>query len=149
MKNERIPHYVDFNIAKWLKEIGFDEYVDCYFYPSSYNQRPIWQDATDANVDYYDEYPIGVSLRKYKWNSHHPDADFISRPKEHQVIKWFLENHKLHIFVDGQYKKGVFSYWWNITGNKKKYYSKLVERFNSPQEAYLGCFYYIKENNLI
>jgi hypothetical protein len=142
-------HYVDFDTAEWLKSIGFDEYTECYYYPSAFGKIPIWQDGYDANTDYYDEAPLGVSFEKYKWNSHTPESNFIARPEHWQVVDWLFKKHKIWISVDVEYDKDYLAFWYSIKQLTKQNREVIQSNdFSSPEEAYNAAFTYLRLNNI-
>jgi hypothetical protein len=127
---------VDFNIAKWLKEKGFND--PCSHY-------------------YIDDFKHDGIL--YKWGFLHGEEhknvfQFVSRknefylcnaPEQWQVVEWLRVNHGIWIEV---IETDLFQkYFFQI---KRKDNTRLKNGdFNSPQESYLSAFNYIKNNNLI
>ena len=142
-------HYVDFYTAEWLKSIGFDEYTDCYYYPLTFNKRPIWENSKEYYTNYYDEAPLGVSFEKNKWNSHTPESNFIARPEHWQVVDWLFKKHKIWISVDVEYDKDYLAFWYSIKQLTKQNREVIQSNdFSSPEEAYNEAFTYLRLNNI-
>lgn len=118
--------FVDYEQAKWLKRIGFNEQCKYYY-------------------DFIGD--ICSETKGTNWNI--SNESLYSRPEQHQVVNWLLETHNILIFPDVQFKKGVGSYWWNIKGDGINRFSKLINRFNSLPEVYSAAFNYMLDNNLI
>jgi hypothetical protein len=139
------PTYVTFEQAKWLKEIGFNEYcVIKYFLkkPSGYNIN--YNKETPYNITGYD----GILLNeKYIDNN-----VFIYASEQWQVVEWLRINHG--IWVESLHRGDMGDFIFKVVelneNNWKKHPHYIHnEGFNSPQEAYSAAFDYIKDNNLI
>lgn len=70
--------YVSIEVAKLLKEKGFDEYCNtCYYY---HDNEWILQDGNNRN----------------RING----KDWMSRPNLYEAQKWIRNNHNIHIVID-------------------------------------------------
>jgi hypothetical protein len=118
------PSYVTFEQAKWLQEKGFDVDTETCFHAL-----------------------LGYDIDTFmKWDN---GRGYLVRPEHWQVVEWLRLNHNLHLFIDCNIKKNLVEYWYNIKGYKLSRWSKLTEKFESPQEAYSAAFDSIKNSNLI
>jgi len=87
---------INYDTAKLAKEVGFDEATEGYYYPSAYKERILFDNFEDINETFYDVLPDDKRAIKYKYNSHHPDADFIAAPLQGELQDW-LRSQKLEI----------------------------------------------------
>jgi hypothetical protein len=119
-----IENNVTYEIAKWLKEKGFD--VDCR---SKFLRGEI--EYNGIHNPFFAE----------------PKEDIVERPEQWQVVEWLRVNHGIWISVQQDVNK------YDAYIKNKKYDRTKVQhvtnQFNSPQEAYSTAFDYIKDNNLI
>lgn len=115
--------YIDFDREKWLKEMGFDKWLD------TYSEKNHMLSGWLENDLYIDEVELPIELI----NS--------------LIVEWLRVNHGIWVCVD---KKEGSTYWkFNIRllqlkGHK---YGGFGGEFNSPQEAYSAAFDYIKDNS--
>lgn len=121
-------HYVTFQQAVFLKEIGFNVNTSTCFHS-------LLGDVIEAPMD---------------WDN---DRGYLVRPEQHEVVEWIRINYGIWIgveFLGGirvnnpimfnaeiRYIKEVPNLIQNING------------FHTPQQAYSAAFDYIKDNNLI
>jgi len=133
------PHYVTFEQAKLLNEKGFNE--ECVRFYVKSNSKIF---GIDEHGRYYpiknkpkELWVVGnVAVQNVK--------NIILAPEQWQVVEWLRVNHNLFITTDVQFKKDVVSYWWIIKGGRKiNLNSKLVNKYNSPQEATSAAFDYV------
>ena len=131
-----MAHYVDYEQAKWLKIIGFNE--ECKYY-----------------YDFIGD--ICSSNNETNWNI--SNETLYSRPEQHQVVNWLLEKHGIHIkddfereysfekdkVISTKYRCYVNKFVESISGYDFKFKTNL---FDSPKEAYSAAFN-ILNNNLI
>lgn len=88
-------HFVPYDIAKELKEIGFDE--PCFKY-------------YDQSKD------ICSALQLVKWNSE--SKVLIAAPLYDQVIDWLIEKYNLHVYTD-QDTSSKWRYVISVDWNRK------------------------------
>jgi hypothetical protein len=158
------PTYVTFEQAEWLKEKGFNEECQKYYY--EYPERMEMQYGSGK----YWENEEGLELQPYKLlllsNDPQPHRKHgilykkYQAPEQWQVVEWLRVNHKIDLQAICNYTTGVRTYRMGIIFiNKKNKIDAVFIRpdkslfefieFNSPQEAYSAAFNYIKNNNLI
>ena len=98
--------YVSFEIAKLLKEKGFDERVKSYY--------------TESGLEGY-----MLALKATK-NTELGDG-FISRPTLQMTMKWLREVHKIDITVDPHEVGNNWIYEFHICQNKDYLFSRDVD----------------------
>jgi hypothetical protein len=168
MNNEIKPHYVDFNTAKLLKEKGFQELVNHYYFEDGEFKE---HSLKGTNGYYGEEYEFNLSEFNENWNDKwltkksgdrcfgcSKDRGYFetySAPEQHQVIEWLLLNYGIWVYVNLEAQLDSYSYF--IKGKDKDFpinkiikhgYPKYGKWYNSPQEAYSAAFDYVL-NNLI
>ena len=115
------PKYVNFEQAKWLKEIGFDEYCNECFYKNEESEA--------------------------KYHTTEEFKDICYRPEQWVVVEWLLVNKGIYVeapFWDEKFRIKI------VNINTLEVLRGIdFDGYNSPQEAYSAAFDYIKENNLI
>jgi hypothetical protein len=117
------PKYIDLDRDKWLKEMGFDKWLD------TYSEKNHMLSGWLENDLYIDEVELPIELI----NS--------------LIVEWLRVKHGIWVCVD---KEEGSTYWkFNIRllqlkGHK---YGGFGGEFNSPQEAYSEAFDYIKDNS--
>jgi hypothetical protein len=168
MTQEIKPAYVTFEQAKWLKEKGFQELVNHYYFEDGEFKE---HSLTGTNGYYGEEYEFNLSEFNENWNDEwltkksgdrcfgcSKDRGYFetySAPEQHVVIEWLRVNHGLWVGI-----------YYHNDNNKYQYIIDLLKlhsiknwlfdgdtidngkQFNSPQEAYSAAFDYIL-NNLI
>jgi hypothetical protein len=117
---------VSFELAKLLKDKGFDESIDARWY-----------------YDYeYLNYKLSLK-GVIKWN---PKEDSYPAPTIAEVVMWLYEKHGIWIYlVPAEDNKDVFKPFFR---GKNIIDQHLTEFFNSPTEAYEAGIEYTL-NNLI
>lgn len=83
--------YVSYDIAKLLKEKGFDVPCDSYY------------EWFESNVTLYKGHVPEFSNSN---KNHNQFDDRISRPSQSLALKWLREVHKLHIFAKPYWPQG-------------------------------------------
>lgn len=136
------PHYVTYEIAKWLKVKGFDEKCEAYYLEDGKKQYAQYYDSTPQNSLLDDE---------LFWISGAEDTKVVATCPEHwQLIEWIRVKHGIwvsvlpDIGVDYIYKYKIYSVEVGVE-------RCLVngQSYEKPEQAYNAAFEYIKENNLI
>lgn len=116
---------INYPTAELAKLKGFIEPTEGYYYPSAFHRngvpRLLADEAQDINKTHYDRLPTYIPLTKYDYNSHHPDADFYSAPRQSDLQTWLRDKFKLHIYID--YKPNIqkwdfMVYDLNMTGRE-------------------------------
>jgi hypothetical protein len=117
---------VNFEIAKLLKEKGFDER------PKSYNE--------DGKL-------VAVSLTIRRFN---PEKIYYPAPTISEVIDWMYEKHGIWISVFEMERSEDWSNYFDYSIKQKKIngvdISKKLEEFNNPTEAYEAAILYTLKN---
>jgi hypothetical protein len=125
------PKYIDLDRDKWLKEMGFDKWLD------TYSEKNHMLSGWLENDLYIDEVELPIELI----NS--------------LIVEWLRVNHGIWIQVSIS-RYGMF--YCNILQNQPTKnidvpmsYEMICQLndYNTPQEAYSAAFNYIKNNNLI
>ena len=123
--------YIDLDRDKWLKEMGFDKWID------TYSEKNHMLSGWLENDLYIDEVELPIELI----NS--------------LIVEWLRVNHGIWIQVSIS-RYGMF--YCNILQNQPTKnidvpmsYEMICQLndYNTPQEAYSAAFNYIKNNNLI
>jgi hypothetical protein len=129
MKNKIKPTYVTFEQAKWLKEKGFDVPCKQRFWVGFENEEHFQDDCISNNWNNYDD----------------SSTVYYSAPEQHVVVEWLRVNHGIWVQVSI-----LKDYEWHYSIRRKENNWNIEfptkGTFNSPQEAYLGAFDYIREN---
>lgn len=108
---------IKYDIALILREKGFD--VKCSSKYTKDNDQKIWWYSTPEKG-----FDILSNKRRYGNDINYNTAFYfeegtISAPTINQVIKWFIDKHKLHLWVDC----GTEDEWiWTINRIKKRDY---------------------------
>ncbi|MBP5722050.1 MAG: hypothetical protein J6X18_00500 [Bacteroidales bacterium] len=130
--------YVSFETAKLLKEKGFDEYCNNYYY------------FFENNSNYWDFSNKGYEVRtKINKNS---DKLGISCPTHQMALKWLREVHGLHIeigYIKNHYGNLNCGYFFSIVGINSDYkycQSCLDDIFEEPEQAVEAALKYTLEN---
>lgn len=146
---------VNFEIAKLLKEKGFDKPVHQYYEfirDLSSNQDKTWRfknssflvRESDAAM-FPDEGKNGVEVaaysdRIYRDYNFKTSEDFISAPTIAEVLMWLYEKHGIWIYVSKPDENGWVIHWQGL-----KSYPTLIY-FNSPTEAYSSAIEHTLKN---
>ena len=124
--------YVSFEIAKLLKEKGFDEYCWCWYEEDGY--------LRESNDDF------GVQS-----NSDHvvDDDEFnCSAPTPQMAMKWLMEVHKIFIEISVSIDlNGKYHYRYFILNKECKYVIDIEDQmFDTYEEACEAAIKYCLEN---
>jgi hypothetical protein len=163
------PTFISFDQAKLLKEKGFDESTNCYYFEDGEFRQYSYKDT----YGYYGgEFIVTFEELHNYWNDKYlrkknGDSCFgclkqngyletFSAPEQHVVIEWLRINYGIWISVytmdkwmsNDNHKNQIFDY--SIKQMKLGLIDipKKPAEFDSPQEAYSAAFDYIL-NNLI
>jgi len=122
--------YVSFEVAKLLKEKGFDE--DCHAY---------WNLTTETKTP-----KIGLSVSSKNWNYKWNPIPFpISAPTLQMAMKWLREVHKIHITIYPYGEYQCDNYQFDIYKNKKYLFSR-DEGYMTNEQACEAAIKYCLEN---
>lgn len=111
---------VSFQIAKLLKEKGFDGFT----YTNKY--RPEWYHIKYGSLHEYDFFSSFDNMLK---------APFIS-----DVVMWLYDTHDIWIEVSREYANGKYIYQYFIDTDNQEF------GFDSPEKAYEAAVKYVVEN---
>lgn len=119
--------YVSFEVAKLLKEKGFD--IDnCKYWNCSY--------MTGSTT---------TTLSRFK-NEH---INSVKAPTQALVIKWLRIKHNIIvetlIFDKGFLEKDKFCFQWRVYNNTEEWETEMVE-FHTPEEATEAAILYTLQN---
>jgi len=123
------PHYVTFEQAKLLKELGFNVPVLNWYHSLSKK---------------FNTNQIKCSMNKI--------TDNYSTPEQHQVVEWLRINHGVWVHVEGDcYGEAWFTRlticskekWENLEFRSAVNNSRFYNFNSTPQEAYSAAFDYI------
>ena len=141
-----IENNVTYEIAKWLKEKGFDQNINNAWFNRVGNYLGICNVKEDGTqVTYSNTYSSAELVTREYYNE--CCSYRYCAPEQWQVVEWLRINHGIWVFVgaDAFNKKKFWGSVLNLTTDKNK-----QTRFcSTPQEAYSAAFDYIKDNNLI
>ena len=133
------PTYVTFEQAKLLKEKGFDVPTLSFYVINESEYGDLEEFIQDPNYNFpsLDDNTLFDTLA--------------SAPEQWQVIEWLRVKHGIWIYVDIDLKKRWYFELINVNEgeNHITLKTKILLRFNSPQEAYSAAFDYILNNNVI
>lgn len=133
--------YVSFEIAKLLKEKGFDEYCKSVYHVGSV--------CSVASLRYHDNEEYGAVIDE-KQNSDFGKYDnAISAPTLQMAMKWLREVHHIFIDVDYDIRLGNNPYFTLITDMNKWDYFKghdLPTEKETYEEACEAAIKYCLEN---
>lgn len=119
--------YVNFEMAKFLKEKGFN--VPCFAH---------WYIGGEAHEKFSD-YP-------FNWNEVKSDLDWLSRPTHQMTRAWLRETYGIDIIIEithpsVKHRKYYCMIW---DGNNKSHILDLFNSYEEAVEAALGyCFEYL------
>lgn len=114
--------YVSFEVAKLLKEKGFDESCRTYY-----------QDK---------EFVDDVCTQYYQWNTKSP-FDHISAPTHQMAMKWFREVHHIFIIIEPYSDINCYFSLWE---GDNYYENPLRKGFPSYEETVEAALKYCLEN---
>jgi len=117
------PKYIDLDRDKWLKEMGFDKWLD------TYSEKNHMLSGWLENDLYIDEVELPIELI----NS--------------LIVEWLRVNHGIWVCVDREERSAYWKFNIRLLQLKGHKYGGFGGEFNSPQEAYSAAFDYIKDNS--
>lgn len=136
--------YVSFEIAKLLKEKGFDEYCFCINYPlpQGGHRNIIMPNLLNNSVIPF--------TNEYKFCGY--KEDFITIPTIQIVMKWLREVHNIHIVIKNIIRTyGDTEYYYELYGTKNRYLCVVCdiykeESWDSSEEAAEAAIKYCLEH---
>ena len=136
--------FVTFEIAKRLKEKGFDE--ECLAYYTSeytlYNNKVVLCDDKYLNVseiDYED------CLYSYNTQKDKSLSTIVDAPRVSQVLKWLREEKNIHICIG--YSDNINAMWdYEVTLLDGALYQNSDFGYKSYEEAVLAGIEYVLDN---
>ena len=133
---------VSFELAKMLKEVGFDFPVCNVFETSMLHGRECYF--------FEKEYELDIDNHNKKDGE---NTNYYSRPTIADVVMWLYKKHGIWVCVDKN-KESKFKV--HISPKDKNYYVKgividgaelnKIEWYNSPREAYIAAIEYALKN---
>lgn len=137
---------VSFELAKLLKEKGFDEWCNHYYEHSlteSYNEQdgysgPFGWKKCETN------YQSGFHINNSKYDNSNEAWFLCSAPTIAEVVMWLYEKYGIWVYVDNNH---IHKWWYcaHLIGSSDKYDAS---QYNSPTQAYEAAISYTL-NNLI
>lgn len=125
--------YVSYEVAKLLKEKGFDEY-----YPLWYNlDRPLEGPFFYKEIGWYGH-------NSYEYNG----KRIVSAPTLQMAIKWLREVHKINIDIKSRWKLNPYKidYYYFVLHYKNVPSDSFIIKFDSYEEAVEAALKYCLEN---
>ena len=121
--------YVSFEVAKLLKEKGFDEPCEC-FYDTENNDASIvngWMDISNSELE---------------------EREFVcySAPTHQMAMKWLREVHKIYIVISPISGKGYGAILCDVGDFDDFNYIGETDYFFHPEEAVEAALKYSLEN---
>lgn len=132
--------YVSFEVAKLLKEKGFDGTTNCYYFDDS-NKRTLLYSPFKEN------YNDGITNKEFEVSSN-INSIRISAPTLAMAMKWLRKVHEIFIRTNIsflypiRYYCEIFCYGDNL----KTQQDVTTENFESPEEACEAAIKYCLEN---
>jgi hypothetical protein len=114
------PKYIDLDRDKWLKEMGFDKWLD------TYSEKNHMLSGWLENDLYIDEVIELINSL---------------------IVEWLRVNHGIWVCVDREEGSAYWKFKIRLLQLKGYKYGGFGGEFNSPQEAYSAAFDYIKDNS--
>jgi hypothetical protein len=145
------PHYVTFEQAKWLKEIGFDEKCSHYYIDNFQNFK--YDGILYKNGLPYDIENENILQFVRRRNQHH----LCNAPEHWQVVEWLRVNHGIDVWSypvlikknDSDVSRIPDEYSYQIINKGITQFISINEIFDNPKEAYSAAFNWIKDSDLI
>jgi hypothetical protein len=135
---------VTYEIAKWLKEKGFDQNINNAWFNRVGNYLGICNVKEDGTqVTYSNTYSSAELVTREYYNE--CCSYRYCAPEQWQVVEWLRVNHGIWIYCKYQKRGKIIFVIEDLQGNN----ITISPDLNSPQEAYSAAFDYIKDNNLI
>jgi hypothetical protein len=130
--------YVSFEVAKLLKEKGFDVPCGSYFV--------IGENKKDKTKERFNISSVVSNRNNYK--SELPDHEYISCPTQQLAMRWLREVHNIFIEVNVSIDlNGNYHYSYNILDTECKYIRKGYTYFDwTYEEAVEAALTYALEN---
>ena len=121
--------YVSYEVAKLLKEKGFD--WPCLAH---------WYIGSEAHEKFSD-YPIN-------WNEVKSDLDWLSRPTHQMAMAWLREVHKIHIEISVQEDNKYMPFVYKREGFRRHWRDEMppIPLPSSYEEAVEAALKYCLEN---
>ena len=141
---------VKFEIAKLLKEKGFDMLTKKYYEHALTSQI---DEETNDYVGTFGWKKGETNIQSYNFINNHPNVDLsnenwymCSAPTIAEVVVWLYEKHNIWISVDPENDKDT---WFHtISYNKSETIFGNYNTYNSPTEAYEAAIEYTLNNLL-
>jgi hypothetical protein len=138
--------FVDFNLAKRLKEKGFN--VPCIY---AYCEKGGWNMYTQKHepITYIlrtNGNPFGTYYTGKNWNKEYTtnkNKIQCSAPTISQILKWLREEKKLHIVIPASFDEG---YWWEVRDFNREISEYSDIEYTSYEEATLAGIEYVLDN---
>ena len=137
--------YVSFEVARLLKDKGFDEHCFCINYPlpeGGHHNIILPNLLNNSIIPFTDEY----KFCRYK-------EDFITIPTLQIAMKWLREVHKVHIIAEPCLGEGSepnlsFNRWfWTILKEEGEYKPiRKIDEFSTYEQACEAAIKYCLEN---
>jgi len=131
---------VSFDLAKLLKEKGFDLPVRNYYlqkekgnYLHEGFEDSYWGDNRIVN---WNKDVVGIK----------PFEGFLSSPTISDVVMWLYEKYGIWISIDMVYEEDQTGFWYCIRESKIDDVAVQSEEYNSPTEAYEAAIEYTLKN---
>jgi hypothetical protein len=144
-----IENNVTYEIAKWLKEKGFDQNINNAWFNRVGNYLGICNVKEDGTqVTYSNTYSSAELVTREYYNE--CCSYRYCAPEQWQVVEWLRVNHGIWVWVR-PYKDHAADNNDPIQHQMNVYKKGVTvsKEFNSHEEAYSAAFDYIKDNNLI
>jgi hypothetical protein len=153
------PKYVTFEQAKLLKEKGFQELVNHYYFEDGEFKE---HSLTGTNGYYGEEYEFNLSEFNENWNDKwltkksgdrcfgcSKDRGYFetySAPEQWQVVEWFRLTHNINITVrcDYSYSSEKLYYFYEIKWFNINFWDSITgESEDNPQIVYSKAIDYV------
>jgi hypothetical protein len=142
---EKKHPYVSLEIAKWLKEIGFNE-------PCSHYYINDYQSFKSDGILHKTRLPNDLeSDNIFQFVKRCKQPHLLNVPNQSIVAEWLMTNHDIYIDVGlSQFSKPHDLKWmYSIVFLKTLTYSHSKSSYKSPSESLSAAIEYIKENDII
>lgn len=129
---------VNFELAKLLKEKGFDK-PTFYYYENEKLTEPYLENGSSTDVDFR----VDLSDLKEHFNKW---SKRVSAPTIAEVVMWLYEKYGIWISVQPTSVVGVFQFrtYHNNNGVMSQHWNdSMSKNFNSPTEAYEAAIDYV------
>jgi hypothetical protein len=140
---------ISYELAKLLNEKGFDKSTEANWWifakdDLNYKKRlPIDESKVFFTED-SDELELKTRIDE---ETSHTIYHVLAAPTIAQVVMWLYETHKIWVIaVPSKSTNSWYYHRFYLLDPNKDSEPELVDRFNSPQEAYSAAFEYIVKN---